>query len=74
MIWAFEQNTFDDEDLFHHNTDNLSLRMDGGKLVFGKEDLSKPAHYFDQEAYAVHQARKQNGRRLFAKYYEALWD
>jgi hypothetical protein len=48
--------------------------MDGGKLVFGKEDPSKPAHYFDQAAYAVHQARKQNGRRLFAKYYEALWD
>jgi hypothetical protein len=74
MIWAFEQNTFDDEDLFHHNTDNLSMKMDGGKLVFGKEDPSKPAHYFDSAAYAVHQARKQNGRRLFAKYYEALWD
>lgn len=74
MIWAFEQSTIDDEDQFHHNTDNLSMKMDGGKLVFGKEDPNKPAHYFDREAYAVHQERKQNGRKLFAKYYESLWD
>jgi len=74
MIWAFKQITVDDEEQFHHNSDNLSMKMEDGKLTFGKVDPNKPAHYFDQEAYLVHQARKQNGRRLFAKYYESLWD
>jgi hypothetical protein len=74
MIWAFEQSTIDDEEQFHHNLGNLSMKMEDGKVTFGKVDPDKPAHYFDREAYAVHQQRKQNGRKLFAKYYESLWD
>lgn len=80
MIWAFEQHTYDDLDQFHYNLDNLEIKFSTktenglSKLEIGSKDPSKPPHYFDNGAYAIHQARKANGRRLFAKYYDGLWD
>ena len=73
MIWAFSQDK-NDEELFEHNIDNLKMTMDGGKLTFGIKDPTKPKYFYDQDKYMAHEARKSNGRRLFAKYYPALWD
>lgn len=73
MIWAFAQDA-DDEELFQHNVDNLKMTIDGGKITFGIEDPSKPEYFYDKDGHKAHEARKSNGRRLFAKYYPALWD
>lgn len=73
MIWAFGQDK-DDEELFQHNVDNLKMTIDDGKLTFGTEDPTKPEYFYDKVGHTAHEARKSNGRRLFAKYYPALWD
>ena len=74
MIWAFKQDKSDDENLFHHNTGNLKMTIDDGKLTFGIEDPTKPEYFYDKDGHKAHEARKSNGRRLFAKYYYGLWD
>jgi hypothetical protein len=83
MIWAFEQHTYDDcnDHQFHHNTDQLEMlsvsTLDGkGKsLSFNhQKDPSKPPYWVDKEGKKAHHERIVNGRRLFAKYYQALWD
>ena len=73
MIWAFGQSA-DDEELFQHNVDNLKMTMDGGKVTFSVKDPNKPEYYYDKEGHKRHLERKSNGRRLFAKYYDGLWD
>jgi hypothetical protein len=40
------------------------------ELVKGPKDTS----FFDKEGYDKHQARIQNGLRLFGRYYSNLWD
>ena len=83
MIWAFSQHGLeDDSDQFYHNSDQLhmitedALDMKGCKeLKFNyQKDPNKPAYWRDDEGLKKHAERKENGRRLFAKYYEALWD
>jgi len=70
MIWAFEQKVTDDADskFFDHSEcgdETLPWTKDG-------QYVSKIK--YDQEGHADWQARKDNGFRLFGKYYEALWD
>ena len=83
MIWTFEQYSMsDDTDQFHHNTDQLEMVStpleDNPKLCtmsFNyQKDPSKPAYWVDEEGKKKHHERKQNGLRLFAKYYDCLWD
>ena len=84
MIWAFEQHADPDdgEDQYHHNNDQLELVFtplaDNPKLssltMNYQKDPSKPAYWVDEEGKKKHYARKANGVRLFAKYYEGLWD
>lgn len=83
MIWAFEQHAdaSDGEDQFHHNSDQLEMvftPIEGkpaSTMGFNyQKDPSKPAYWVDREGKKKHQERKRNGVRLFAKYYEALWD
>lgn len=80
MIWTFSQHKMDDDtEQFHHNIDNLkisSVKLDNGysRLELVVEDPSKPKYFFDREAHIAHEKRKDNGRRLFAKYYNSLWD
>lgn len=82
MIWTFEQHAMqDDTDQFHHNVDQLDMiftPVEGKKvseLTFNhQKDPSKPKYWRDYEGLKKHHERKANGRRLFAKYYEALWD
>jgi len=65
MIWAFEQQLDDD--------------ADGKFYSFPKEKFTNledklGAIQVDHEGLNKWQQRKQNGFRLFGKYYEALWD
>jgi len=67
MIWAFEQETKeDDESEFYDHTEandpKDSLMAQVGKIKVNREGLE------------AHQERKQNGFRLFGKYYQGLWD
>lgn len=88
MIWAFEQHADhnDNDDQFHHNMDQLEMLF----VSTGDEDLdskgmkslsfnhqkdpTKPAYWVDHEGKKAHHERMNNGVRLFAKYYQALWD
>jgi hypothetical protein len=87
MIWTFSQHGLeDDSDQYYHNTDQLemlfvstgdeNLDSKGMKaLEFNhQKDPNKPAYWRDDEGLKKHAERKANGRRLFAKYYESLWD
>lgn len=84
MIWAFEQHAdpSDGDNQFYHNSDQLEMVFtpleDGTKastLSFNhQKDPSKPKYWVDREGLKKHHERKRNGVRLFAKYYEALWD
>ena len=84
MIWAFEQHTddYDGENQFHHNSEQLKMEFtpleDNPKLsevsFNHQKDPDKPAYWRDDEGLKAHRERKANGVRLFAKYYEALWD
>lgn len=84
MIWAFEQHSRDDDTKqFHHNSEQLDMVFKDApdipkgfkELSFNhQKDPSKPAYWRDDEGLKKHAERKANGRRLFAKYYECLWD
>lgn len=80
MIWAFEQHLDDEwEDQYYHNNDQLEITFKkdskNSELVVNRQkDLSKPAYHVDNDGIAKHNARMDNGRRLFAKYYNHLWD
>jgi len=71
MIWAFEQHTNDDEWQAQYESGVHDFKIDDdGRLVTG------PNHTYvaDYEGIKKHRERMANGRRLFAKYYESLWD
>ena len=73
MIWAFEQDTNEWEEKYYSGViDMLKQEVEGGcfRLVDG------PNHTFkvDEEGIKKHHERINNGRRLFAKYYDGLWD
>ena len=84
MIWAFEQHAdpYDNDAQFHHNSDQLEMVFtpleDGTKastLSFNhQKDPTKPKYWVDHEGKKKHHERMKNGVRLFAKYYESLWD
>jgi len=83
MIWAFDQYALQDDDAqFHHNIDQLEMistpiedRKGLNSISFNhQKDGSKPPYWVDHEGKKKHHERKQNGLRLFAKYYESLWD
>lgn len=65
MIWAFEQKLKDDdEDEFFDHTSCKGVPWDK-EYVGPKIDL---------DGLKAHQKRKNNGYRLFGKYYQNLWD
>ena len=74
MIWAFEQELDDDaEHQFYSGESDLQWkRLDNGM----SEMLHGPGHTWqiDQAGLEAWQARKQNGFRLFGRYYQNLWD
>lgn len=84
MIWAFEQCSKPDrgDDQFYHNSDQLEMvsapSKDNPELFsvdFNyQKDPAKPKYWVDDEGKKLHYDRINNGFRLFAKYYFALWD
>ena len=69
MIWAFEQKVRDDAEgeFFDHSecvyTDDITADLNNNA------DRIK----YDQKGHRAWQKRKENGFRLFGKYYEGLW-
>ena len=86
MIWAFSEHIKDwdeGEGRFHTgNIDILSVPVDKeGNLVAEKDAKywrmdrgPNDTSNFDKEGYEAWVNRKQNGFRLFGKYYTSLWD
>lgn len=88
MIWAFEQHTDEDcnDRQFVYNADQLDIEFvpitDGkfaGKAYSSlnlnyQKDPTKPPYRVAEEGRKAHYERIANGRRLFAKYYQGLWD
>ena len=75
MIWTFEQDTLDDWESQYYSgeIDMVSVKVEGSEnftLIDG------PKHTFkvDEDGRKKHQERMDNGRRLFAKYYDGLWN
>mgnify|MGYP003345337468 FL=1 len=65
MIWAFEQKVVDDdEDKFFDHSESKGMPWD--------KEYTGPK--VDWDGLKAHQARKENGYRLFGKYYQGLWD
>jgi len=82
MIWAFEQHRKENwEDQYCHNVDQLDVTFksipnstNSELLVNRQKDVNKPKYWYDQDGAKAHSDRMDNGRRLFAKYYNCLWD
>jgi len=83
MIWAFEQHCDENwESQYVYNADQLdilpSTKIEGTSYytmnISKQKDPSKPPYRRDEEAIKKHRERMINGRMLFAKYYEDLWD
>ena len=70
MIWAFEQKSDDDAEnkFFDHS------ECDDEKFPWGKDGIYQSKLKIDWDGLKVWQKRKENGFRLFGKYYEGLWD
>lgn len=69
MIWAFTQHTDDDWEAQFYSGEH-DFRFEDGEFKIGPNDTFK----VDREGMGYHRLRMENGRRLFARYYESLWD
>lgn len=69
MIWAFTQHTDDDWEAQYYSGEH-DFRLENGEFKIGPNDTFK----VDREGMDYHRLRMENGRRLFARYYESLWD
>ena len=70
MIWAFEQHTIEDWEE-QYCTGKVDFQItDDGDFVRG----SNHTFEIDHEGIKKHSECMANGRRLFAKYYDSLWD
>lgn len=72
MIWTFEQHASDWEEQYYSGESDVQFeKIENGfsKMIHGPNNTFK----VDHEGKAKHQERMDNGRMLFAKYYECLW-
>ena len=81
MIWAFEQladNSWEDQ-YFTGKSDivwipSKELDAKGRPRTYEMKRSPKDTRKWDKKGYAKHNARIDNGLRLFGKYFRALWD
>lgn len=66
MIWAFEQKLRDDDESQFHDHSAVD------RTASFQQQMQQMTT--DWDGLHAHQARKQNGFRLFGKYYQNLWD
>ena len=78
MIWAFFQKIDDSaEDQFHSGKSDIRFERvvtDTGVEAWEMKEGPNHTAVFDKEGWEKWNERKQNGFKLFGKYYEALWD
>jgi hypothetical protein len=80
MIWAFEQLCNDDHDAkFHTGESDIlwepsDVDASGKTLTYEMKRGPKDTRKFDKKGWTKHNARIDNGTRLFGKYFRALWD
>lgn len=78
MIWSFAQHIDDDaEDKFHTGKSDIrfeKVKTPDGIVAYEMKEGPNHTHVFDKEGWDKWNERKQNGFRLFGKYYQALWD
>lgn len=77
MIWAFSQILDEDADMkFYSGISDLEWEEVevGGETLFEMKKGPNDTRTFDKEGYDKWFNRKQNGLRLFGKYYNSLWD
>jgi hypothetical protein len=72
MIWAFEQQLKEDDESQFFD----SSAYEGVDFKERMKDMEKGQSKtkVDWDGLKAHQERKQNGYRLFGKYYQSLWD
>jgi hypothetical protein len=72
MIWAFERQLDEDDESEFFD----SSAYEGVDFKERLKDMEKGQSKtkVDWDGLKAHQARKQNGYRLFGKYYQSLWD
>jgi hypothetical protein len=72
MIWAFERQLDEDDESEFFD----SSAYEGVDFKERMKDMEKGESKtkVDWDGLKAHQARKQNGYRLFGKYYQSLWD
>jgi hypothetical protein len=69
MTWAFRQHAREDwQESYYSGISDFKI-VDG-KLINGPNNTFK----IDHKGLEKHKERMRNGLRLFAKYYESLWD
>jgi len=73
MIWAFEQHATDDWEDQYYSSGNDDMRVDASNDNQRVLDSCR-SFKVDVDGRNAHLSRMANGRRLFAKYYQSLWD
>ena len=81
IIWAFEQHQPDVDWEEQYSTGEIDFRTepckwdaDGKPMLYQMKDGPKHTRVTDWDKIKAHQARIDNGFRLFGKYYQGLWD
>ena len=75
MIWTFAQVMDEDADSqFHTGVYDWDFVPVEGTEYSTVKFGPNHTHVFDKEGYMIWAARKQNGFKLFGKYYQNLWD
>lgn len=79
MIWAFQQKNIDWEEQYREGKIDwksvpCAWDENGKPTLYSMEDGPNNTYKCDYEGMKVHQARIDNGVRLFGKYYQGLWD
>ena len=69
MLWAFRQHAKDDWQEGYYSGE-ADIQFEGDRMIKGPNDTFK----MDMVGIKKHRDRMSNGLRLFAKYYESLWD
>lgn len=77
MIWTFQQLADEDADRQFHSGEH-DIIWEKVEREYGTGFVMKKGpndtHVFDKEGYDAWNKRIDNGLRLFAKYYQGLWD
>jgi len=77
LIWTFEQLHPDNDWEQQYHSGNIDILWKPCEDKEGCSEMTrgpKDTHVFDKEGYMAHDARINNGLRLFGRYFRGLWD